>query len=450
MKLTILGAGGVRTPLMVEALLRRQKRLNLDELALMDIDSGRLEVIGGLTHSLEAKASFKITRTTNPRAALEGADYVITTFRVGGIESRIIDERVPLALGVIGQETTGPGGFAMGMRSIPVLLRYVEQMRAVCPDAWLINFANPAGMMAEAVHRAGWKRAVGICDGPISILRVAAAVIGKPVEEVYLDYFGLNHLGWVRSVIHDTFDYLPQILGMIATAGSIPGLPFDPVLIQTLGMVPNEYLYYYYNDRQAVHNILAGEETRGEQITRLNKDLFARLTGLLATNRQEELEICYQDYLNQRGATYMSRETGQQHEVPAQLQKALEGEGYAGVALDLIEGLAGADSKSMILNIPNDGAITGMEEQDVVEIPALVSKGFVKALPAGRIPDHCLGLMKQVKAYERLTIEAAVEGSYNKALLALAIHPLVRDSQIARKILDGYILQHGEVFPALH
>jgi 6-phospho-beta-glucosidase len=286
MKLTILGAGGVRTPLMVEALLRRQKRLNLDELALMDIDSGRLEVIGGLTHSLEAKASFKITRTTNPRAALEGADYVITTFRVGGIESRIIDERVPLALGVIGQETTGPGGFAMGMRSIPVLLRYVEQMRAVCPDAWLINFANPAGMMAEAVHRAGWKRAVGICDGPISILRVAAAVIGKPVEEVYLDYFGLNHLGWVRSVIHDTFDYLPQILGMIATAGSIPGLPFDPVLIQTLGMVPNEYLYYYYNDRQAVHNILAGEETRGEQITRLNKDLFARLTGLLATNRQ--------------------------------------------------------------------------------------------------------------------------------------------------------------------
>jgi 6-phospho-beta-glucosidase len=304
-------------------------------------------------------------------------------------------------------------------------------------------------MMAESIRKAGWKRSVGICDGPISILRVAAAVIGKPADEVYLDYFGLNHLGWVRSVIHNTQDFLPQILGMIQSTGAIPGLPFDPLLIHNLGMIPNEYLYYFYYDRQAVHNILQGEETRGEQITRLNHKLFAELRGLLDSRRLDEMTSRYQDYLNERHSTYMSRETGQHHEVPEALLKALEGEGYAGVALDLIEGLTGDRPARMILNIPNEGAITGMDEADVVEIPAIVSKGFVKPLPAGAIPDMCLGLMKQVKAYERLTIEAATEGSYNKALLALTIHPLVRDGEIARKILDGYIQQHGQTFPRL-
>lgn len=449
MKMTILGAGGVRTPLMVESIIRRQDRLGMHELSLMDIDAGRLEVIGGLTKPLEAKAAFQISRTTEAAAALDGADYVITTFRVGGIESRVVDERVPLELGVLGQETTGPGGFAMGMRSIPVLLDYVEQMRALCPDAWLINFANPAGMMAEAIRKAGWKRSVGICDGPISILRVAAAVIDHPAEDVFLDYFGLNHLGWVRSVIHDTQDYLPQLLAMIQAVGTLPGLPFDPALVQALGMIPNEYLYYFYYDRQAVHNILQGEETRGEQITRLNRGLFARLRELLDAGQMDEMTACYQGYLNERHGTYMSRETGQQHEIPPALAKALEGEGYAGVALDLIEGLTGSRPARMILNIPNEGAVTGMDEQDVVEISAVVSKGFVKPLPVGKIPDMCLGLMKQVKSYERLTIQAATEGSYAKALLALTIHPLVRDEAIARKILDGYIQRHGPFFPRL-
>ena len=167
----------------------------------MDIDAERLEVIGSLTNLLEKDAHFKITRTTEPRLALQGADFVITTFRVGGIASRVIDEQAPLKRGILGQETTGAGGFAMGMRSIPVLLDYVHQMRELCPQAWLINFANPAGMLTEALGRAAhWERAVGICDAPSSMQRVAAAVLGVPRDEVYLDYFGLNHLGWVRSV----------------------------------------------------------------------------------------------------------------------------------------------------------------------------------------------------------------------------------------------------------
>lgn len=259
MKITILGAAGVRTPLIVKAMLRRQKQLGLKELALMDIDNDHLKIIGALTRPLESKADiqFKITRTTDAINALQGADFVISTFRVGGIQSRVIDERVALEHGLLGQETTGPGGFALGMRSIPVLLKYIEQMRDLCPEAWLINFANPSGMLTEAaIHCGGWQKTVGICDGPASIQKVAAAIIKAVEEEIHLGYFGLNHLGWVRSILYQQKDILHQFIEMINVASGIPGLPFDPQLITWLGMIPNEYLYFYYSSRQAVQNIL--------------------------------------------------------------------------------------------------------------------------------------------------------------------------------------------------
>lgn len=452
MKITVIGAGGVRTPLIVESILKRQERLGIDKLALMDIDGRRLDIIGALTAPLEEnnKSKIEITRTTDPQIALDGADFVITTFRVGGIESRVIDERVPLKFGVLGQETTGPGGYAMGMRSIPVLLAYVDLAQRFCPDAWLINFANPAGMLTEALTKiGGWERAVGICDAPSSMQRVAAAVIRKPVDQVFLDYFGLNHLGWIRSVIHDRKNYLPELLKKIVDERRIPGLPFDPELIRALGMIPNEYLYYYYNDRQAVENIIRSGQTRGEQITKLNLELFSQLQEFMEVGRQQDMQSCYHRYLDQRGSTYMVSETGTAHEIEDDFQEAFEGEGYAGVALDLTEALTGVHPQTMILNIPNLGAINGMGESDVVEIPASVSAGSIRPLAVGEIPPHALGLMMEVKAYERLTIEAAVEGSYSKALLALTIHPLVRDHIVARKILDGYIAGHGKYFPVL-
>ncbi len=460
MKIAILGAGGVRTPLIVESMIRRQDKIGLSELALMDIDGDRLEIIGELTAPLEQSgAKFKITRTTQAREALAGADYVITTFRVGGIESRVIDERVPLELGILGQETTGPGGFAMGLRSVPVLLDYIRLMGEVCPQAWLINFANPAGMMTEAIANiAGWGRSVGICDAPSSMLRVVAAVLsaisGSKVrpEDVSFDYFGLNHLGWVRSVVYNGVDYLPQLIQMIRSAGEIPGLPFETDFIASLGMIPNEYLYYFYYNHQAVQNILRSEESRGEMIAAMNVRLFKELRQALDRGDQPGMAEKYQAYLNQRGATYMAAETGKQHEFNAilpDLASALEGEGYAGVALDVIEGLSGEYPRRMILNVPNRGAIHGMQSGDVVEIPVEVSRGSIQPLAIGEIPEYCLGLMKMVKAYEKLTVEAAVEKSYAKALMALTIHPLVLDRAAARAILDGYLGKHGAYFPRL-
>ena len=236
MKIAILGAGGVRTPLIVSAMARRQAHLGLTELALMDIDGPRLSLIARL---LPTTPGFTITTTVDAVEALAGADFVITTFRVGGIAARVVDEAVPLRYDVLGQETTGPGGFAMALRSIPVLLGYLDLMREHCPRAWLINFANPAGLMAEAATRLGnWQRTVGICDAPESMLRVAAAILQAAPGEVYLDYFGLNHLGWVRGVQYAGNNHLPRLIAMISASGGMPGLPFAPDFIESLGHDP--------------------------------------------------------------------------------------------------------------------------------------------------------------------------------------------------------------------
>ncbi|HVN54767.1 MAG TPA: hypothetical protein VMT46_10590 [Anaerolineaceae bacterium] len=455
MKIAILGAAGVRTPLIVQAMALRQKRIGLSELWLMDIDPERLDLIGALTAPIETsgRLAFGIHRTIDARQALRGADYVITTFRVGGIESRAMDERIPLNLGVLGQETTGPGGFAMAMRTIPVLLGYIDMMRELCPQAWLVNFANPAGLLAEVILReAGWKRAVGICDAPGTMQRAAAAMLHVPVEEVFLDYFGLNHLGWIRRIMVQERDYLPELLRMISRHGGIRELPFSADFLTGLGMIPNEYLYYYYNTRQSVGNILKGGESRGEQISRLNAELFKNLRVLREKEDFEGMQDCYQAYLDTRGGTYMITETGKAQnlaDLDPQVIEAITSEGYAGVALDLIEALQGGGSRPIPLNILDQGAIQGMEKSDVVEVPAYIGKGYIRPLAVGAIPGHCLGLMKQVKNYERLTIEAVLEGSYAKAVQALTIHPLVADSSLAKSILDGYLRCHGDLFPTL-
>ncbi len=455
MKVTILGAGGVRTPLIVRSFIARQARLGLDELALMDIDGARLDLMAALTAPLEQQnpLHFKITRTTDARAALAGADFVITTFRVGDMAGRAIDERVALNHGVLGQETTGPGGFAMGLRTIPVLFHYLDLMRTVCPQAWLINFANPAGMLAEAVVNHGhWPRAVGICDAPASLQRGAALFLQARPEEVVLEYFGLNHLGWARAVWHHGRDRLPELIRMFTQAGvEVPGFPFEPGLIQALGLLPNEYLYYYYS-AEAVANLKKAGRTRGEQLLELNTRLFADLERARAAEDFEALQQIFEAYHRERGQTYFVGETGGQgshdlsHLSREQLETLAE-EGYAGVALNVMEALAGQSPKVLTLNVPNHGAIEGMRADDVVETNCWVGAGLVRPLAMGAVPDHALGLMKQVKAYERLTIDAALSGAYDTALAALALHPLVPSAAVARIILDEYIEKHGALFP---
>lgn len=453
MKIAIIGAGGLRTPLIIQSMIIRQNQIHLDELSLMDIHSENLEIIRALLSPIANQSPFQISWTTDARQALQQADFVITTFRVGGMGGRVIDERVPLHFGLLGQETTGAGGFAMAMRTIPVLLEYIQLMKDVCPNAWLINFANPSGLLTEAIYQvSGWQRAVGICDAPATIQNIAAAILQAPNDAVFLDYFGLNHLGWVRGIYHNGNNHLPQFLELIHQSGGIGELPFDVDLLNWLGMIPNEYLYYYYYSRQAVENILSREETRGEYLTRINHQLYIELRQLMQHNDFNAMQTRYQEYITLRGKTYMNKETAKVHnltQLEPQTAEALSHSGYAGVALDLIEGLSGNVPRVMTLNIPNQGAIPQMKQEDVVEIPALVQNNQIKPLAIGEIPTHCASLMQRVKEYERLTIAAARESSYQKAVLALAMHPLINDYTLAKNILEQYRQQHGATFPIL-
>jgi len=452
MKIAILGAGGMRLPLLYAALIDRADALGLDALALMDIDADRLALMLAVARAQggAAPASLQVMTTVDLDQALDGATFVITTFRVGDMQGRVADERIPLAHGLLGQETTGAGGFAMAMRTIPVLRQVIERMRRLCPEAWLVNFANPSGLLAEAARAAGWARSVGICDAPSTMQRLAAHLLDVPDSEVYLDYFGLNHLGWVRRVLHRGENYLPTFLSMIRAAGGFPGLPFEPDLLTALGMIPNEYLAYYYYAHQTLEEQRASLQTRGEFLFELNSGLLGDLARLHAAGNSAGMLDRYHAYLAQRSESYVrsTDAAGGRASLPAGMNPA-EGGGYADVALDLIASLLGRSLRVMVLNVPNRGAIQGMAPDEVVEIPVLVTANALHPMAVGEIPGHALGLMQQVKAYERLTIEAAVEGSMGKALQALTLHPLIADAGKARLVLDDFCRVHAAAFPRL-
>jgi 6-phospho-beta-glucosidase len=462
MKLTFIGAGGVRTPLVVQSVLAYQNRLPLDTVCMMDIDPEKLELMKLACKPRLAKgAKFNIEWTTDAKKAIDGADFIVTTFREGSLESRVIDEQVPLKYGVLGQETTGPGGFAMALRTVPVILKYVEMIRKWAPNAWLLNFTNPAGILTETITRiAGFEHAVGICDNPSAMVRAAAGFLKVEPEKLFPEYYGINHLGWMRSLFLNGHDEIPNIIRAIKEKGEfLEHFPFDIHEIEALGTIPNEYVYFYYYPRKSVENLLKSGQSRALQILPFNQELYASLQRI----RDEEedpkmIEAVYLHYLAQRNGTYMTLETGKQTQLVSTDVKEEEqdiadvmdesAEGYSAVALNVIEALT-VSPKVMILNVPNRGALPGMADDDVVETTVMVGNGVVRPFAMGALPDADLGLMKSVKAYERLTIEAAVKDSYPLALKALTLHPLVPGYDIAKQILDDYLVQHGDYFPKL-
>lgn len=459
MKLTFIGAGGARTPLVIQSILDRQHDVPLTEVCMMDIDAERLELMRMVSKPRLAagEAAFNVTWTTDPREAIEGSAFVVMTFRVGQMQSRVVDEQVPLKYGVLGQETTGPGGCAMALRTIPVLLNYVELIRQLAPDAWLLNFANPSGILTEVVTRvAGYPRAVGICDDPAAMVRVAAAFSLRDSSQVLPEYFGLNHLGWLRAVYVDGEDRVPYMLEEVRKIGGrIPGIPFDLDFIEALGLVPSEYLFFFYYPKQSVDNLLRAGRSRAQQILPFNIELYDSLRRMRDEDADpSQVEAVYAHYLQQRGETYMTLETGDKasawHPPDQASQITLAAEGYSGVALGLIKALTSSEVAALpILNVPNRGAVPGMADDDVVEVTCVARNGVIRPLALGAVPDHALALMRTIKAYERLTIEAAVEKSYGLALKALTLHPLVPSYETAKAMLDDYIVQHGDDFPSL-
>ncbi|HZU86112.1 MAG TPA: hypothetical protein VFF78_01440 [Anaerolineaceae bacterium] len=451
MKLTLIGGGGVRSPLFVMSLLRWYQRIGLTELCLLDIDARKLELFGALGRELarRAGAPFEITATTDARQALTGAKHVVTTIRTGFEEGRALDERIALRNGVLGQETTGAGGFAMALRNIPAILGYAELLRQVSPGAWIFNFTNPSGLVTQALRDAGFERTVGICDGANGGQGGVAAWAGVDLKQVRAEVFGLNHLSWCRRTWVDGEDVLPRAMADDGFVNQMQHL-FDPQLVRQIGMHLNEYLYYYYYAEQALQAISGEGKTRGEEIVDLNRRLIQQLEQIGVERDPERALRAFFGYEKRRGATYMHYAYGGLSIEEADRQRIFDadiptegGEGYAGVALSVIEAIEKGGPLYTALNVPNGKSILGMAEDDVVEVSCQVDCDGVQPLPIGEVPASQLGLMKSVKLYERLTVQAISKKSRTCAIQALMAHPLILSYSHAKALLEEYLSAHA-------
>ena len=450
MKLTLIGGGGVRSPLFASTALRWQARTGLTELCLFDIDARKLALFGALCREVVRRGGepFTVTSTTDAREALTGTRHVVTTIRAGFEQGRALDERIALRHGVLGQETTGPGGFAMALRSIPAILDYARLLQQLNPGAWMYNFTNPAGLVTQALRDAGFEHTIGICDGANAGQISIAHWAGVEESRIRAEVFGLNHLSWCRAAWLEGENLLPQALADDGYLRQAQGL-FDPALVRMIGMHMNEYLYYYYYPEQALAAITAEGMTRGEEIVELNTRLVEQLEEIGVERDPERALRAFFGYEKRRGATYMHyayggtsiEEANKQQMFDADIPPAA-GEGYAGVALSLIEALETGQPLYTALNVPNQGAIQGMRDEDVVEVSCRVDGTGVHPMLIGEVPAPQLGLMQAVKLYENLTVGAIREGSRHLAVVALMAHPLVLSYARARTLVDEYLTAH--------
>lgn len=483
MRLVIAGGGGFRVPQVIEVLAAARSGtgpcpgLVVDEVCLYDCSRRRLDVMRAVIADLDFPGAPLVTSTTDLRRAVRGADFVFSAIRVGGVEGRVVDERVALEQGVLGQETVGAGGCAYALRTIPVVMELARAVREAAPQAWVINFTNPAGIITQAMRTVLGRRVVGICDTPIGLVRRAAAALGVgPGEagspdgpggaggagargglgapggwggEVSFDYVGLNHLGWLRSLEVGGRDVLPELLGDDARLEAMEeARALGPEWVRALGMLPNEYLFYYYLNREAVDRIRREELTRGEFLVRQQREFYEAAAGV--PGRAGAL---WSRVRAEREATYMAESRDAVQRL-GRREADLVGGGYQQVALDLMTAVATGAPSRMILNVANDDAhridgggllVPQLREDAVVEVPCVVDGRGVRPQRVAPLGGAELGLVAAVKGCEELIIEAALHGDASLAWRALAGHPLVDSVRVAGRILEGYMREHPQV-----
>ena len=464
MRLTIAGGGGFRVPLVYRALSAGPFAGLVRELVLYDVDPARLAAIEAVLASLARQgppgsgprgSGPQIRAVSSLPEALDGADMVFAAIRPGGTAGRTADERIALDLGLLGQETTGAGGISYALRSIPPMLRLAEEMRSRCPGAWLLNFTNPAGMVTEALVPVLGPRVIGICDSASGLVHRAARAAGVALPEGTLDgvgYYGLNHLGWLYRLEAGGRDALPEMLANPAALSEFEeGRLFPPGLLASLGCLPNEYLFYYYDTVRAVAGMRAAGQTRGESIARQQAELYPRLAAAGA-----EAYALWEDARRSREKGYLAeaRTPGERRD-----ETDLAGGGYERVALAAMRALSGGGAADLILNTRNAvtaaaaagpepcgagsgaqvvPAVPGLPADAVVEVPCRVTPDGAGPVPQDRPGPAQLELLRRVKDVERLVVEAATTGRREAALAAFARHPLVDSDVLAGQLLAGY------------
>lgn len=445
MKLTVLGGGGVRSPFLAKSIALEAKASGIDRVAFMDISEKKLNIYGSIAKKISnmIDPSLDFVLTSDASLALCDADYVITTIRAEADDGRVFDERTALNKGVLGQETTGAGGFAMALRSIPVIAGYCELMKKVSkPDALMFNFTNPSGLVAQAMRTMGYNNVYGICDAPSGFYRQLSGVIGS---EITAECFGLNHLSWFYDFKKDSQPADELILNHPLLYKETDVKLFDKSLVKMFGnMLPNEYLYFYFNREKAVNSILSGGKTRGETIMEINRSMEDELSKMNCETQFDEMFECFMKHHALRDSTYFSIESGQvcrsvnNIPTPSQYINQAENGSYAAVALSFIRARNSEHGESIVLNVPNNGAIPFLSCNDVVEITCTVDRNGVYTHPVKSFTPVQETLIRTIKAYENLTVEAILEKDRLKAIEALTIHPLVNSYKTACELVSAY------------
>jgi 6-phospho-beta-glucosidase len=440
-RLTVLGGGGFRVPLVYAALAGDSP---VTEVVLHDVAPSRLAAIRAVLALMYRPGAPAVHTTTDLDEALTGARFVFSAIRVDGLAGRTVDERVALAHGLLGQETVGAGGIAYGLRTVPVAVRVAQRVAEVAPRAWVINFTNPAGMITEAMQRVLGERVVGICDSPVGLAqRALRAIEGMGLRDapaggegsgLGVGYVGLNHLGWLRTLRVNGVDRLPDLLADDAALRTIEEVRLMGAdWVRTVGALPNEYLYYFYRTPEAVAAIRSEPITRGEFLA----EQQARFYDTAATTDPEDALRRWARTRDERDATYMAesrRASGAGEREAADVAAG----GYQQVATELMTALAGGSPRMLILNVRNGSAVPGLPAAAVVEVPCMVGPHGVTPLATDPLPGSMLGLLQQVKAVEQDTIEAAFTGSVTLAVRAFAQHPLVGSVSVARELVAAY------------
>ncbi len=425
MKIGIIGGGGVRTPLLLRGLAG--SGLPIAEAALYDTDRERLALIAPLC--ARVAPGVRVGACATPAECVEGARFVFTSIRVGGIESRARYERISLEHGVVAQETLGAAGFAMAMATIPHMLGYAREVARRAPAAWLVNFTNPVGIVTEAVLKATGARILGICDTPTELFEECAQALGVPSAECHFDYFGLNHLGWLREVLHRGRPRLAELLQDDGRLAKLYRAPFfSAEELRALGVLPTEYLYFYYHPERALANLRQAGTHRGAAVQELNRRLFAALA-----DSGRDAAAAYEAYLAERNASYLQLESGGAQGHAPSAAAALTG--YDKIAVSVVRAVHGNSNAVIPLSVRNGGNLPELRDEDVVEVPCQVNANGALPLHVGRVPDGVRELLLRVKQYERLTVEAALTGSAETARRALAANPLVARPELAERLV---------------
>ncbi|CAM4516249.1 6-phospho-beta-glucosidase [Paenibacillus endophyticus] len=425
LKVVVIGGGSSYTPELIEGFILNYETFPVTEIVLVDIEAGRnkLAIVGHLAIRMIEKSGLpiKLNLTLDRRSVLAGADFVTTQMRVGRLEARGWDESIPLKYKMIGQETTGAGGMMKALRTIPVLLEICKDMEELCPNAWLLNFTNPAGMVTEAIHKYSKIKSVGLCNSPIAAYKWLKNVYQVPIENIYCEFAGLNHLHWISTITVNGESKLEELLNNEDgySAKNVPQYAWNGSLLRSLGAIPSYYLKYFYLKREILaeqQTAAAKGETRAETVQRLEDELFDIYKDPNLSEKPKQLE--------QRGGAY-----------------------YSEAAVKLMNSLYNDSRDIQTLNVPNQGVLDFLPDDACIEVNCIVTKEGPIPQKVAIVPAAAKGLIHAVKVYEQLAIEAAVTGNRDTALLALAHHPLVDSTNDAQLMLDEMLGRNKAYLP---